>query len=53
MMFMEVLKSSKITHTNQDENREFLFFLIYIYVNNMVFLSIFVYKGDFGLLQDI
>ena len=50
---VEVLESDRITHVSQDKNREFFSLFIYIYADNIVFLFIFIYKNNSGLLQDI
>ena len=44
------LPTDKIIHTSQDKSREFFFLFTYICANNIVFLFVFIYKGDSGLL---
>ena len=53
MIFIETLKLDRIIHTSQNKNREFFSLFVYICVNGMVFSSVFIYKDDSRLLQDI
>ena len=50
VVFMEVLKSGRITHISQNRNREFLSLLACICTDNTALPSVLIYKNDFGLL---
>ena len=52
-MSVKILKSNKITHASQDENKKFFFLLVCIYVNNITLSPALIYKDDSGSLQDI
>jgi hypothetical protein len=47
-MALEALRSGRITHINQDNNREFLSLLACIGADGDVLPPILIYKGDSG-----
>ena len=46
----ETLFSSRITHVSQDDNKEFISLLVYIYADGSALPLALIYKGDSGTL---
>ena len=52
IMTLKALLSSRITHTSQDGNREFISLLTYICANGTALPPALIYQGESGTLQD-
>ena len=49
-MTLETLLSSRITHVNQDGNREFINLFVYIFTIKAALPPALIYKGDSEIL---